>query len=67
MACHFLSSRLSFPVPGPSWFDALTEDVANYRRRRDEGRAAALADMTDQSRAMGGYDEPATFGPRRMA
>ncbi len=41
------------------------EDLAIYRQRRDEGRAAALADMADQSRALGGYDKPATFGSRR--
>ncbi len=43
------------------------EDLAEYRRRRDEGRAGALAEMTDQSQANGGYDAPATFGPRRTA
>ncbi len=42
-------------------------DLANYRRRRDEGRAAALADMADQAQVAGGYDEPAAFGPRRRA
>ena len=41
------------------------EDLVNYRQRRDEGRAAALANMADQAEALGGYDEPATFGPRR--
>ena len=41
------------------------EDVANYRRHRDKGRAAALAAMVDQAQAAGGYDEPAAFGPRR--
>lgn len=41
------------------------EDLANYRQRRDDGRAAALADMADQAQETGGYDEPATFGPRR--
>ena len=43
------------------------EDLAHYRHRRDEGRAAALADMADQAQAAGGYDEPAAFGPRRKA
>jgi excisionase family DNA binding protein len=41
------------------------EDLASYRRRRDEGRAGALVDMADQAQAMGAYDAPATFGPRR--
>ncbi len=40
-------------------------DLAAYRRRRDAGRAAALSAMADQAQAMGGYDQPATFGPRR--
>jgi excisionase family DNA binding protein len=40
-------------------------DLAVYRRRRDEGREAALAEMADQAQAIGGYDAPATFGPRR--
>ncbi len=43
------------------------EDVADYQRRRDEGRAAALAAMADQAQAVGGYDGPAVFGPRRQA
>ena len=43
------------------------EDLANYRHRRDEGRAAALANMADQAQADGGYDEPAAFGPRRLS
>jgi excisionase family DNA binding protein len=43
------------------------EDVEIYRRRRDEGRAAALAAMADQAQAAGGYDEPAAFGPRRRS
>ena len=43
------------------------KDLAHYRHRRDEGRAAALADMADQAQAAGGYDEPAAFGPRRKA
>ena len=41
------------------------EDLAIYRRRRDSGRAGALADMADQAQAFGGYDGPAVFGPRR--
>jgi excisionase family DNA binding protein len=40
-------------------------DLAAYRRRRDEGRATALSAMADQAQATGGYDQPATFGPRR--
>ena len=40
-------------------------DVAQYRRRRDEGRGAALADMAEQAQASGGYDAVATPGPRR--
>jgi excisionase family DNA binding protein len=43
------------------------EDVANYRRHRDEGRAAALVAMADQAQAAGGYDEPPAFGPPRHA
>lgn len=42
-------------------------DLANYRHLRDEGRAAALANMADQAQVGGGYDEPAAFGPRRRA
>jgi len=41
------------------------EDLAHYRHRRDEGRAAALARMADEAQAAGGYDAPAAFGPRR--
>jgi excisionase family DNA binding protein len=41
------------------------EDLAHYRYRRDEGRAAALAEMADQAQAVGGYEGLATFGPRR--
>jgi excisionase family DNA binding protein len=41
------------------------EDLANYRQRRDKGRATALADMADQAQLAGGYDAPANFGPRR--
>jgi excisionase family DNA binding protein len=40
-------------------------DLATYRERRDEGRRAALAAMADQAQASGGYDAPATPGPRR--
>jgi excisionase family DNA binding protein len=43
------------------------EDVASYRRRRDEGRATALVAMADQAQAAGGYDEPVAFGPPRHA
>jgi excisionase family DNA binding protein len=41
------------------------EDLAAYRQRRDEGRRLALGDIADQAQASGGYDAPATFGPRR--
>jgi len=41
------------------------EDLATYHLHRDEGRSAALAAMIDQAEANGGYDVPATFGPRR--
>jgi len=41
------------------------DDLAQYRLRRDEGRAKALAEMADQAQAAGGYDAPAAFGPRR--
>ena len=40
-------------------------DVALYRERRDKGRRAALAAITDQAELDGGYDTEATFGPRR--
>jgi len=40
-------------------------DLAMYRQRRDEARSAALAAITAQAEADGGYDTPATFGPRR--
>jgi excisionase family DNA binding protein len=43
------------------------EDLAIYRQRRDEGRSAALANMADEAQASGGYDAPATPGPRRRA
>jgi excisionase family DNA binding protein len=42
-----------------------TEDLVAYRERRDVGRRAALATMADQAQANGGYDAPATPGPRR--
>lgn len=42
-------------------------DLAEYRQRRDEGRAAALAAVIAQAEDDGGYDTPATFGPRRSA
>ncbi len=41
------------------------EDLAAYRQRRDDGRRSALAAMVDQAQASGGYDAPATPGPRR--
>jgi len=41
------------------------EDLAIYRQSRDEGRSTALAAMVDQAQVNGGYDTPATFGPRR--
>ncbi len=41
------------------------DDLAHYRHQRDEGRAAALAEMADEAQAAGGYDAPAAFGPRR--
>lgn len=44
-----------------------SDDLAQHRHRRDEGRAAALADMADQAQAAGGYDKLAAFGPRRRA
>jgi excisionase family DNA binding protein len=41
------------------------EDLASYRQRRNQGRSTALAEMADQVQKDGGYDEQATFGPRR--
>jgi excisionase family DNA binding protein len=40
-------------------------DLAADRRCRDEQRDVSLADMADQAQALGGYDQPATFGPPR--
>jgi uncharacterized protein YbjQ (UPF0145 family) len=41
------------------------EDLAAYRKRRDDGRRSALAAMADEAQASGGYDAPATPGPHR--
>ena len=40
-------------------------DLAAYRLRRDEGRRAALAAITEQAQLDGGYETSAQFGPRR--
>jgi excisionase family DNA binding protein len=40
-------------------------DLAAYCLRRDEGRRAALAAITEQAQLDGGYETPAQFGPRR--
>jgi excisionase family DNA binding protein len=41
------------------------DDLTSYRQHRNQGRSDALAEMADQAQKDGGYDEPATFGPRR--
>jgi hypothetical protein len=41
------------------------EDPATDRQLLDEGRGEALAAMADEAQDSGGYDAPATFGPRR--
>lgn len=41
------------------------EDLAVYRRRRDEARREALDVLAADAQAAGAYDAPMTFGPRR--
>ncbi len=41
------------------------EDLATYRAQRDQARRSALATLTADAQAAGGYDAPAKFGPPR--
>jgi excisionase family DNA binding protein len=42
------------------------DDLAIYRAPRDQSRRSALATLTADAQSAGGYDTPATFGPRRQ-
>jgi len=42
------------------------EDLAAYRASRDRERRSALATLTSDAQAAGGYDAPVKFGPRRQ-